>query len=64
MFWTQSLFSLDQSHEMSNYGAVHSYFMNVWSLGTSATPLTAVEVIPVFSESLRSFLTKYKQVKP
>ena len=35
--------------------------MNVWSLGTSASPLTAIEVIPVLPECLRSFLTKYKQ---
>ena len=38
--------------------------MNVWSFGTSASPLTAIEVIPVLPECLRSFLTKYKQVKP
>ena len=57
------LFSLDQSHEISDYGATHSYFMNVWSLGTSASPLTAIEVIPVLPECLRSLLTKYKQVK-
>ena len=37
--------------------------MNVWSLGTSASPLTAIEVIPVLPECLRSFLTKYKQDK-
>ena len=58
------IFSLDQPHEMSNYGAARRYFMNVWSLGTSASPLTAIEVIPVPPECLRSFLTKYKQVKP
>ena len=49
---------------MSNYGAARSYFMNVWSLGTSASPLTAIEVIPVLHEYLTSFLTKYEQVKP
>ena len=37
--------------------------MNVWSLETSASPLTAIEVIPVLPEYLRSFLTKYKQGK-
>ena len=37
--------------------------MNVWSLGTSASLLTAIEVIPVLLECLRSFLTKYKQDK-
>ena len=57
------LFSLDQSHEMSNYGAACSYFMNVWSLETSASPLTAIEVISVLPECLRSFLTRYKQDK-
>ena len=49
---------------MSNYGVAHSYFMNVWPLGTSASPLIAIEVIPVHPEYLRSFLTKYKQDKP
>ena len=44
-------------------GAARSYFMNVWSLGTSASPLTAIEVIPVIPECLRSFVTKYKQDK-
>ena len=44
-------------------GAARSYFMNVWSLGTSASPLTAIKVIPVLLECLRSFLTKYKQDK-
>ena len=44
-------------------GAAHSYFMNVWSLETRPSPLTAIEVIPVLPEFLRSFLTKYKQVK-
>ena len=44
-------------------GAARSYFMNVWSLGTSASLLTAIEVIPVLAECLRSFLTKYKQDK-
>ena len=44
-------------------GAARSYFMNVWSLSTSASPLTAIEVIPVLPECLRSFLTKYKQDK-
>ena len=38
--------------------------MNVSSLGTTASPLTAKEVIPVLPECLRSFLTKYKQDKP
>ena len=44
-------------------GAARSFFMNVWSLGTSASPLTFIEVIPVLPECLRSFLTKYKQDK-
>ena len=44
-------------------GAARSYFMNVWSLGTRASPLTAIEVIPVLPECLRSFLRKYKQDK-
>ena len=45
-------------------GAARSYFMNVWSLGTSASPLTAIELIPVVPECLRPFLTKqYKQDK-
>ena len=44
-------------------GAACSYFMNVWSLETSASSLTAIEVIPVLPECLRSFLTKYKQDK-
>ena len=58
------LFSLNQSHEMSNYGALRSCFMNAWSLGTSGSSLTAIEVIPVLPECLRSFLTKCKQVQP
>ena len=37
--------------------------MNVWSLWTSASPLTAIDVIQVLSECLRSFLTKHKQDK-
>ena len=57
------LFSLDQSHEISNYRAARSYFMNVWSFGTSASSLTAQEVIAVLPECLRSFLTKYQQDK-
>ena len=59
-----SIFSLDQSNDISNYEAAHSNFMNVWSFGTSASPFTAMEVIPVPPECLRSFLTKYQQVKP
>ena len=32
-------------------------------MGTSASPITALEFIPVLPECLRSFLTKYKQDK-
>ena len=60
--------SLSYSHWTSltrcqTIGAARSYFMNVWSLGNSASPFTAIEVIPVLPECLRSFLPKYKQVK-
>ena len=37
--------------------------MNFLVFGTSASPLTAIEVIPVLPECLRSFFTKYKQDK-
>ena len=43
------------------FGVARSYFINVWCLGTIASPLTAIEVIPVLPECLRSFFTKYKQ---
>ena len=40
------------------FGVARSYFINVWCLGTIASPLTAIEVIPVLPECLRSFFYK------